>query len=268
VPITPRIFGERGKRRASALGIDPAWLPPGQSPTLKWPVLSVGATPRVDRAQWILSVDGAVQEPYVLGWEQLLAEPQTDWTGDIHCVTRWSKFGMRWRGVAVRTLLKRPAFIAHQKADGIIAINIRGDDELIAVRRTSGHDEKSRVARTDWTRSPSRSGSSVVGTEFGLLDHAVRHRPARRHPRQRLFAHTRSRRPSYRPAVPGGPVTQRTPHAARPLGTAATTTKTVRQNANRRRIGNLSRSDPAHPTSSQPDTRVVCRAPNREALQG
>jgi DMSO/TMAO reductase YedYZ molybdopterin-dependent catalytic subunit len=107
VPITPRIFGERGKRRASALGIDPASLPPGQSPTLKWPVLSVGATPRVDRAQWILSIDGAVQEPFVLGWDHLLAEPQTDWTGDIHCVTRWSKFGMRWRGVPVATLLER-----------------------------------------------------------------------------------------------------------------------------------------------------------------
>ncbi len=107
MPITPRIFGERGKRRASALGIDPDRLPPGQSPTLKWPVLSVGATPRVDRSQWILSIDGAVQEPYVLSWEGLLAEPQTDWTGDIHCVTRWSKFGMAWRGVSVRTLLER-----------------------------------------------------------------------------------------------------------------------------------------------------------------
>ncbi len=107
MPITPRIFGERGKGRASALGIDPERLPPGQSPTLKWPVLSVGATPRVDRAQWILSIDGAVQEPFVLSWDQLLAEPQSDWTGDIHCVTRWSRFDMRWRGVPVATLLER-----------------------------------------------------------------------------------------------------------------------------------------------------------------
>ena len=105
--MTPRIFGERGKRRASALGIDPQRLPPGQSPTLKWPVLSVGATPRVDRTQWILSVDGAVEEPFVLNFEDLLGAPQTDWTGDIHCVTRWSKFGMRWRGVPVRDLIER-----------------------------------------------------------------------------------------------------------------------------------------------------------------
>jgi hypothetical protein len=36
MPITRRIFGERGRRRAVSLGIDPARLPPGQSPTLKW----------------------------------------------------------------------------------------------------------------------------------------------------------------------------------------------------------------------------------------
>jgi DMSO/TMAO reductase YedYZ molybdopterin-dependent catalytic subunit len=119
VPITPRIFGERGKRRASALGIDPERLPPGQSPTLKWPVLSVGATPRVDRTQWILSIDGAVDEPYVLDWEKLLAEPQTDWTGDIHCVTRWSKFGMQWRGVSVRALLERAR--PHPEATHLLA---------------------------------------------------------------------------------------------------------------------------------------------------
>jgi DMSO/TMAO reductase YedYZ molybdopterin-dependent catalytic subunit len=107
MPITPRIFGERGRRRAASLGIDPARLPPGQSPTLKWPVLSVGGTPAVERAGWRLAVDGAVEEPYELSWEELLAEPQSDWHGDIHCVTRWSKFGMDWRGVEVRRLLQR-----------------------------------------------------------------------------------------------------------------------------------------------------------------
>jgi len=107
MPITSRIFGERGKRRAASLGIDPARLPPGQSPTVKWPVLSLGETPRVTTDQWLLSIDGAVGAPYVLNWEQFTASALTDWDGDIHCVTRWSKFGMRWRGVAVRALIER-----------------------------------------------------------------------------------------------------------------------------------------------------------------
>jgi DMSO/TMAO reductase YedYZ molybdopterin-dependent catalytic subunit len=107
MPLTPRIFGERGRRRARALGIDPERLPPGQSPTVKWPVLSVGPTPRVERDRWLLSVDGAVEKPYVLDWQALMDLEQTEWTGDIHCVTRWSKFGMRWRGVSVRALIER-----------------------------------------------------------------------------------------------------------------------------------------------------------------
>jgi DMSO/TMAO reductase YedYZ molybdopterin-dependent catalytic subunit len=107
MPITPRMFGDRGKRRAVSLGIDPDRLPPGQSPTVKWPVLSVGATPRVSTKEWLLSVDGAVDAPYVLDWDALMSAPATDWSGDIHCVTRWSKFGMDWRGVEVRELIER-----------------------------------------------------------------------------------------------------------------------------------------------------------------
>src|SRR6516162_2794196 len=107
MPITPRFFAERVRRRAAALGIEPARLPPGQSPTVKWPVLSVGPTPKVDVESWLLSVDGAVAEPYVLDWDELIAADQLDWSGDIHCVTRWSKFGMRWRGVSARALIER-----------------------------------------------------------------------------------------------------------------------------------------------------------------
>lgn len=105
--ITSRLFGERGRRRAAALGIEPERLPPGQSPTVKWPVLSLGASPVLERDRWLLSIDGAVERPYVLDWAGLMAAPQSDWSGDIHCVTRWSKFGMRWRGVSVAALLEQ-----------------------------------------------------------------------------------------------------------------------------------------------------------------
>src|ERR1700761_9283605 len=107
MPITPREFGDRGRRRAVSLGIDPDRVPPGQSPTEKWPVMSVEQTPRIALDEWRLVIDGAVQEPLELDWEGLMAEPQTDWQGDIHFVTRWSKFGMRWRGVDVARLIER-----------------------------------------------------------------------------------------------------------------------------------------------------------------
>lgn len=101
------MFGERGRNRAATLGIDPDRVPPGQSPTLKWPVLSIEDTPRIDTATWQLTIDGAVAEPVVLDWEGLQAAAATEWSGDIHCVTRWSKFGMRWRGAPVRELIER-----------------------------------------------------------------------------------------------------------------------------------------------------------------
>jgi DMSO/TMAO reductase YedYZ molybdopterin-dependent catalytic subunit len=109
MPITPRIFAERGRRRARALGIDPDKLPPGQSVTVKWPVLTVGPTPSVAPARWRLTVDGAAGAPFSLDWSELMDAPQLDWAGDIHCVTRWSKFGMSWRGVSVAELIARAA---------------------------------------------------------------------------------------------------------------------------------------------------------------
>ncbi len=48
-------------------------------------------------------------------------------------------------------IAKKTEFLAYNtpiKADGIIAINIRDDDELIAVRRTSGHDDIIMVSRS------------------------------------------------------------------------------------------------------------------------
>lgn len=105
--ITPKLWGERGKRRAARLGIEPDRLPPGQSPTEKWPVLSLGATPHVPLDQWSFSVHGEVEEPFALRWEEFLALEQTELTRDIHCVTRWSRFDVPWVGVRVRDLLER-----------------------------------------------------------------------------------------------------------------------------------------------------------------
>jgi DNA gyrase subunit A len=59
-------------------------------------------------------------------------------------------------------IVKKTEFIAYNtpiKADGIIAINIRDDDELIAVRRTSGEDDIIMVSRSG---QASRFHESVV----------------------------------------------------------------------------------------------------------
>jgi len=45
----------------------------------------------------VISAKSAIKWP-ALSWVQLTSAPPTDWNGDIQCVTRWSKFGMSWRG--------------------------------------------------------------------------------------------------------------------------------------------------------------------------
>ena len=106
-PLTPRVFGDRGRKRAETLGIDATRLPPGQSPTVKFPVLTIGAEPDVPTDSWSFSIHGEVDAPFALRWDELLAEPQAEQVSDVHCVTRWSQFDMRWSGVRVRELIER-----------------------------------------------------------------------------------------------------------------------------------------------------------------
>lgn len=74
-------------------------LPPGQTETKKWPVLDLGILPKVDRATWTLTVDGACKHPTTLDFDGLLALEQVDDVSDFHCVTTWSRMDMRFRGV-------------------------------------------------------------------------------------------------------------------------------------------------------------------------
>ena len=77
-------------------------LPPGQSLTLKWPVLHEGPIPTFDPAAWTLDVTGLVEKPLRLSWQELKALPRRRIAADFHCVTTWSKFDNEWEGVPFR----------------------------------------------------------------------------------------------------------------------------------------------------------------------
>jgi len=81
-------------------------LPPGQYPTESFPVLSAGPTPRVPTETWSITVTTELDESRSWTWDQMMALPQQETVSDIHCVTRWSKFDTRWRGVSVDTLFE------------------------------------------------------------------------------------------------------------------------------------------------------------------
>ena len=81
-------------------------LPPGQSLTLKWPVLHEGDVPRVDLRTWDFRVDGLVEKPLRLTWEEFNRLPQTEIQCDMHCVTHWSRFDNRFEGVLFTEVMK------------------------------------------------------------------------------------------------------------------------------------------------------------------
>jgi DMSO/TMAO reductase YedYZ molybdopterin-dependent catalytic subunit len=92
--------------RGRGTDADAARVPPGQYVTKGFPVLSAGPTPHTPLAEWTFTIRGEFGEPRRWTWDELRALPSETVTVDIHCVTKWSKLGTTWTGVAIDTLLE------------------------------------------------------------------------------------------------------------------------------------------------------------------
>jgi DMSO/TMAO reductase YedYZ molybdopterin-dependent catalytic subunit len=117
-------------------------VPPGQHLATGFPVLHVGDVPEIDLRTWRLRFFGLVENPFELSYDELRALPATEWRGDIHCVTRWSKKDTVWKGVLFKTLVERAKphpSVTHviQHADNQYTTNLAlkamlDDDVLVA----------------------------------------------------------------------------------------------------------------------------------------
>jgi DMSO/TMAO reductase YedYZ molybdopterin-dependent catalytic subunit len=96
---TRGFFGRRPSQEAAQR------LPPGQYQTHDFPVLSMGPTPHVDLATWELTLSDRSKPLATWSWAEFEALPRTTWRGDIHCVTKWSKFDTVWEGVTIDDVL-------------------------------------------------------------------------------------------------------------------------------------------------------------------
>ena len=112
-------------------------LPPGQHLTGDFPVLSAGPTPQTPLGDWTFAVEDEDGETLASwGWDDFRALGPTDVTVDIHCVTRWSKFDTRWRGVTVDRILEAaglgepPSPYAMAFCDGGYTTNLPVEDLL------------------------------------------------------------------------------------------------------------------------------------------
>jgi DMSO/TMAO reductase YedYZ molybdopterin-dependent catalytic subunit len=100
------IFSGGDRKQKEHLMLRDGRLPPGQSLTLKWPVLHYGSVPRFDPARWDFRISGLVEKPLRLSWDDFSRLPRVKTKSDFHCVTRWSRFDNGWEGVAFREVLK------------------------------------------------------------------------------------------------------------------------------------------------------------------
>jgi DMSO/TMAO reductase YedYZ molybdopterin-dependent catalytic subunit len=125
-------------------------LPPGQSAMsriLRWGIDHPGIisiNPRINTASYVLTVDGEVDNPVQLRWNEVLALPCTVSVSDFHCVEGWSVLDCRWEGVRLHDLEKlvKPKATAQaatfECADNyttsLFLSELAGDDILLAYR--------------------------------------------------------------------------------------------------------------------------------------
>lgn len=108
----------------------PAWLPPDQTPTLKWPVVGERA-PRpeaLDLERFRLDITGLVASPLSLSWAEVLAWPSRTLETDVHCVTRWSHRAMRFDGFPLSELLAAAAPTAAARHVRFVSASPRDHD--------------------------------------------------------------------------------------------------------------------------------------------
>jgi DMSO/TMAO reductase YedYZ molybdopterin-dependent catalytic subunit len=79
-------------------------IPPNQRLTSSFPVLHVGSVPKFDPKTWDFVVEGLVESPVRLSFDEFLKLPKVASVGDFHCVTGWSRLGSRWEGVLFKTV--------------------------------------------------------------------------------------------------------------------------------------------------------------------
>ncbi len=109
-------------------------LPPGQHLIdERFPVLDLGIQPDFDPDKWKLTIQGEVANPAVFTWQDFLSLPKCGLTADFHCVTRWSKYDVRWAGVRFVDLLNivKPKdsakYVISLSADGYTTNSLFGD---------------------------------------------------------------------------------------------------------------------------------------------
>jgi DMSO/TMAO reductase YedYZ molybdopterin-dependent catalytic subunit len=105
-------------------------LPPGQAPIkrlLRWGIDHPGITrsnPKVDLKKYTLAIDGEVEKPLKLGWNEIAQLPRVQSVSDFHCVEGWSVLNCKWEGIRFEDIAslvgpkESARFVTFECADG------------------------------------------------------------------------------------------------------------------------------------------------------
>ena len=108
-------------------------LPPRQQVTQKFPVVGEREpdAAALDLKRWRLTASGEVERPQSWTYDAVQRLPLVEVTHDIHCVTRWSRLGCRWRGVAFDTIAAQVRPTAKARFVQFIAYSARQHDSTL-----------------------------------------------------------------------------------------------------------------------------------------
>jgi DMSO/TMAO reductase YedYZ molybdopterin-dependent catalytic subunit len=74
-------------------------LPPGQYEVQDLGVLQVDGVPEIKLDAWTFEVNGEVENPFKLNWNQFMQLPKTVSVSEFDCVTGWTRLRNTWEGV-------------------------------------------------------------------------------------------------------------------------------------------------------------------------
>jgi len=74
-------------------------LPPGQYEVQGLEELQVDGVPEISLDGWAFEVNGEVENPFKLDWNQFMQLPKRVSVSEFDCVTGWTRFDNKWEGV-------------------------------------------------------------------------------------------------------------------------------------------------------------------------